>query len=118
MGCQSLRDPVTGRAVRVNSDGTLPAQTRPVAWTPTASSSVAVDGSETSLVGSVTGRVYIRFTNNGSVDLFVRPGEHASTSDTKIAAGQSMEFQGGYAGAWTGITGGTSVQVAIIEFTG
>lgn len=140
----SVRDPVSGDALKIDEDGNLQAtvrdpdtgiplkidengnagvsgtvRTRPPAWTASEQHGGVVDDvGDSTFALEQTGRVYIRITNNGPNPVCIFPGSAATVNDTLLAVGQSMEFTGGYEGAWTGITLGSSLtsQLSVIEF--
>lgn len=144
MPCEGLRDPVQGYAVKVDSSGnmrvsvqgtvsanvggtvdvsTMPAisgtvETKPVAWGVGGSRGASVTGSATKIADSLADRVYIRISNNGASNVFIYPDNSVTTADILVAPGQSVEFHGGYDGEWYGITGGSTVAVAVVEFSG
>ena len=124
MTCGGLKGPFTGKPIRLDSDGNVPVSvestvgTKPASWSASAvhSSPITDDGSDP-FVNETPGRVYIRMTNTGPNDVFIRPGSNPDTGDTPLLVDQSIEFHGGYAGEWYGIAAsGESATIAIIEF--
>jgi hypothetical protein len=91
--------------------------TKPPVWTVGDNRGEPVTDEATPIAASASGRVYIRFTNNGPDNVFIYPDESVTTNDMLIEPGQSREFHGGHAGGWYGITDtGLSAVVSCIEF--